>query len=165
MNHYWYFPGENLVRRFARFVLGLRFGYRFWHNGLRCGAWFGMKKIHNKGSDLVSDADISARDDSPFETSIMEKRSGNIGGQTKIVFAGFCFPRSATLVYRSTPNPVFLCYAIRTKSGLTFGARIEVVFRFQRRSFSGALFTRDEPCKLSECRTRQVATTNPSTQN
>src|SRR5207253_5686430 len=93
---------------------------------------------------------------------LMEERSCKISPQTKMEFTGCRFPRSITGI---DAKAGLFCYAIGAKSVLMFGARIEVVFGFQRRSFSGALLTRDEPCKENECRTRQVATTNPSTQS
>src|SRR5438445_12870421 len=91
----------------------------------------------------------------------MEERSCKISAQTKMAFTGFCFPRSITGI---DAKAGLFCCAIGTKSVLTFGARIEE-FRFQRRSISEALLTRDEPCKENECRTRQVETMNPLNQN
>jgi hypothetical protein len=56
----------------------------------------------------------------------MEERSCKISPQTKMAFTGFRFPRRSLV---STPRQTFFRCAIGTRSVLTFGARIELVFQ------------------------------------
>jgi len=117
-----------------------------------------VKNIHNKRL-IVHRMPIYRRMiDSPFDG----RETCKISPQTKMPFTGCRFPRSITGI---DAKAGLFCYARGAKSVLTFGARIEVLFGFQRRSFSEALLTRDEPCKENECRTRQVETMNPLNQN